>query len=41
MGVMCKRGKPIELNTPHTLNTPSEKERVEKAGGVIMEDRFE
>jgi len=40
MGVMCKRGKPIELNTPHTLNTPSEKERVEKTGGVIIDDRL-
>jgi len=40
MAIVCRRGKPVELTTPHTLKVKSERERVEKAGGRILEERI-
>lgn len=40
MAIVCRNGKPVELTTPHTLKDKGERERVEKVGGRILEERF-
>eukprot|EP01117_Protostelium_nocturnum_P004776 TRINITY_DN1732_c0_g1_i1.p1 TRINITY_DN1732_c0_g1~~TRINITY_DN1732_c0_g1_i1.p1 ORF type:complete len:544 (+),score=152.38 TRINITY_DN1732_c0_g1_i1:293-1924(+) len=36
--IICTRGQPVQLTTPHTIKDPSERQRVEKAGGVVYKD---
>jgi len=38
--ILCKKGKPIELTTPHNLKNPKERKRIEEVGGVIWNDRL-
>ena len=38
--VICRNGRAVEMNKMHRLDNPTERDRVKKAGGVIINNRF-